>query len=335
MKITIVDTVKTQESEDFIAKLVDLGFSIHISEEKTKANWSFKITPELFIHQENASLFEKSSIEYFFNQLPFDFDALPDMIEGESKIIKKLTDKIVIEKFKPTVYSYTNNRYGIADGTDNVRLKFSAELYRQLAHYTDTIDNIPVSSFVAEVKNEQGHFMIQQKVNSCNLEIRIKRYHIGSPLHRYKYTEEYSTVIGDKKPLVKWSRFEFPVVCFDWRNPLKDHEGNRLADEPISDDYAMIWMNNVPYAKEMARNLFLWIEDLFFQKGIVLIDMCIFVDESGKLIYGEVSPDCMRIRWDSADLENSKPLCKDNWRKGNSSDELLAQYNNLYDIIFG
>ncbi|MFZ4262457.1 phosphoribosylaminoimidazolesuccinocarboxamide synthase [Sphingobacterium sp. HJSM2_6] len=329
MNIPIKDFVKTAQSEAFIAQLQDFGFSIDLSEQQNDA-WQFEITETLCQHYPT----ERSLIEHFFNELPLEFDALPDLIEGESKVIKLITAKLVMEKFKPTVYSYTHNRYGIAEGTDNLRLKFTSELYRQLEHYQDSINHKPVSSFVAEIKNEQGHFMVQRKVESCNIEIRIKRYHIGSPLHRYKYTEEYETVLGDHAPLEKWSRFEFPIVCFDWRNPLKDHEGNRLADEPISDDYAMVWMKNVPYAKEMARNLFLWIEKLFKAKGIILIDMCIFVDKSGKLIYGEVSPDCMRIRWDSQDLEHAKPLCKDNWRNGNSSDDLKEQYQNLYHIVF-
>lgn len=331
MQINITDRVKNKESEELISLLKEYGFTVNGTGHAGNGAQDFDITPDIFQPGQN----KRNAVEIFFNSLDFDFDNLPFLTEGESKIIRQLTDTVVIEKFKPTVYSYTHNRYGIAEGTDDIRMKFSSALYRRLADYAATDSYIPVSSFIAEINNEKGHYMVQWKVDTCNLEIRIKRYHIGSPLHRYRYTEQYSTLNGDGQPLQKWSRFDFPVVCFDWRNPLTDHEGNRLADEPVSDDYAAIWMKNTGYAKEMAKNLFCWIEDLFSAHGVVLVDMCIFVDKNGSLIYGEISPDCMRIRWNSTDLETANPLCKDNWRMGNSPDTLFTQYNHLYDLIFG
>jgi phosphoribosylaminoimidazole-succinocarboxamide synthase len=329
MHITIIDQANNDTSTTFVYLLKSWGFAL-----TPDADWKFAITKQFFADAPDTDSLLQNLMELFFNALPFTFESLPLLVEGESKILRLLTDNLVVEKFKPTVYSYTHNRYGIADGTDNIRVTFSAALYRRLFQYKDTVNHIPISSFVAEIKNSNGHFMVQKKVTSCNLEVRIKRYHIGSPLHRYKYTELHHTVVGNKAPLTKWSRLEFPVVCFDWRQPLTDDNGNRLADEPISDDYARVWMEQVDHAKEMARNTFLWIEALFAKHGIILVDMCIFIDQTGKIIYGEISPDCMRIRWASNDLETAQPLCKDNWRNGKSSDELLHQYTALYHTIF-
>ena len=59
-----------------------------------------------------------SLVENAIRKLPIDFDNLPILVEGESKIVKSLNEKIVLERFKPTVYSYSINRYGTVDETE-------------------------------------------------------------------------------------------------------------------------------------------------------------------------------------------------------------------------
>ena len=51
----------------------------------------------------------------------------------ESKILRLWTDRVVVTRFKPTVYSFTMNRSGLAPGTDLSRLRFTATLFRRLA----------------------------------------------------------------------------------------------------------------------------------------------------------------------------------------------------------
>lgn len=304
-------------------RLNDLGF------ENTVINEVLK-TIEL-------NTLDNSSIDLLLEQalqnIAFDFEKLPTLCEGESKIIKKWTDKVLLMSFKPTVYSYTQNRYGLAEGTEKTRIKFSSALFRKMAAENFTQDFKPQSAFLAEINNEQGCFMVQQMVETCNLEVRIKRYHIGSPLHRYYRTEDYSS-LNSTGPIMKWSRFDKPVVCFDWRNPLMDADGKRLADEPISDDYAELWMENPSQAKEVARNTFIWMEELFAKAEILLVDMCLFIDKSGNCIYGEISPDCMRARSGLEDPATTEPLAKDNWRLGESSATLLDKYEEMYERIF-
>jgi phosphoribosylaminoimidazole-succinocarboxamide synthase len=177
--------------------------------------------------------------------------------------------------------------------------------------------------------------MIQRRVETCNLEVRVKRYHIGSPFHRYRYAEEHATT-QSCGPLRRWARLDRPVVCFDWRHPMTDKEGKRLADEPISDDYAAVWMENVPHAREMARTTFLWLEELFAKGGFILVDICYFIDRDGRLLYGEISPDCMRIRRRRAEgsPETAEALDKDVWRSGGSPEEVLAQYQEISRVLF-
>jgi phosphoribosylaminoimidazole-succinocarboxamide synthase len=236
-------------------------------------------------------------------------------------------------QFKPTVYSYTMNRYGVASQTDQSRVKFTAALFRKMAKLAPRNGIELQSAFLAEIPSPAGPLLAQRKVETSNLEVRIKRYHIGSPLHRYRYTENYPST-QTCGPLKRWSRLDEPVVCFDWRNPLRDEEGNRLADEPISDDYASVWMYNVAHAKELSRQVFLWMEEFFEAAGIRLVDMCLLIDRQGELIYGEVSPDAMRVRMDLGDPASSEAAAKDVWRSGGSADSLRKNYDTIYERIF-
>ncbi|MFP5288580.1 MAG: hypothetical protein ACLGI9_22785, partial [Thermoanaerobaculia bacterium] len=221
---------------------------------------------------------ERSLLERTLRVLPLDFEALPLLVEGDSKILRLWTDRVVVERFKPTVYSYTVNRYGEVPETDRIRVSFAAELFRRMACLDPATPCVPRSAFLTEIETPSGPLLVQRRIDPCNLEVRVKRYHIGSPVHRYLYTDKHGSTQSCGN-IGRWSRFDQPVVCFDWRHPLHDEQGRRLADEPISDDYAAVWM-----------------EETFAAAGVLLVDMCIFIDRSGRWIHGEISPDCMRVR---------------------------------------
>ncbi len=348
MKISIktnqsASNQRKMRAQSLAANLVELGFNAEYGESFFSEGKADEI--HLDIESDKASPNQISQtlpldapdllLEQIFKILPLNFDDLPLLIEGESKIVRLWTDKLVVTRFKPTVYSFTANRYGEVPGTEIVRLKFTAALFRRMrsAKFDGNMVT-PQSAFVAEIENERdGLLLIEKRVESCNIETRIKRYHIGSPVHRYLFTEKYSTV-QNNSPLVRWSRFENPVVCFDWRHPLVDESGKRLADEPVSDDYAAVWMYNVPYAKELARQTFLWMEKMFEAANLRLIDMCIFIDRAGEMIYGEISPDCMRVRLNLNDPAIAASADKDLWREGKEPETLLLRYEELYNRLF-
>lgn len=273
-----------------------------------------------------------SLLEQAVRVLPMDFDSLPLLTEGESKIVREWTPHLVVERFKPTLYSYTFNRYGMAEGTDRIRAHFSAEIFRQMSRLPDGPFQ-PQSAFVGLIESPDGPLTVQRKVVSSNLEVRVKRFHIGSPLHRYRYTEKFPST-QDCGPIRRWSRFDQPIVCFDWRHPLWDDAGGRLADEPISDDYAAVWMDNVPHAKGMARRVFLWLEALFAGVDLTLVDICFFIDRAGRCFFGEISPDCMRVRLGRAGLGEARKLDKDLWRQGESGAVIRQRYQELYERLF-
>jgi phosphoribosylaminoimidazole-succinocarboxamide synthase len=271
---------------------------------------------------------ERTLLERALRPIPFDFETLPLLCEGESKVLRLWTDRVVVQRFKPTVYSFTINRYGMAEGTDRIRIRFTSELFRRLSQ-----EHWARSAFLAEVESDGEPFLVQRRIEPCNLEVRVKRYHIGSPVHRYRYTEQHPTAGG--APLLRWTRFEKPIVCFDWRHPLRDDAGNALADEPLSDDYASVWMEDVSSAKSVASSTFVWLESLFREAGVLLVDMCLFIDVTGTTIYGEISPDCMRVRLGLGPPEDGQPLDKDLWRAGRNASVLRDHYDLLTERIFG
>lgn len=271
-----------------------------------------------------------SMLEQVLAQIDIDFETLPLLVRGESKEIRLLTPKIALARLLPTVYSFTYNRYGEVPGTDEVRARFSAELFRKMA--TDPGPFHLGSAFLGLIETKNGMLLAEQVVDTCNIEVRVKRFHIGSPLHRYRYMDRHPTG-NNGEPLTRWTRFEKPIVCFDWRHPLQDENGKRLADEPLSDDYAALWMDNLPAAKKLARDAFLWIEQQFAHAGLRLVDICFFIDRSGTVLYGEISPDCMRVR-DGASAD-AEAFDKDLWRSGGSPDKVLTTYRNLYERVFG
>ena len=270
-----------------------------------------------------------SMIEQVLQKLVIHFKELPLLTIGESKEIRLLTPKISLARLIPTVYSFTHNRYGEAPGTDLIRARFSAEIFRTVAcqpgyHFLST-------AFIGLIESLEGPLLAEHVVDPGNIEVRVKRYHIGSPLHRYLYTERYPTK-SNGPSLVRWSRFIDPVICFDWRHPLKDEEGKWLADEPLSDDYAGVWIDNIVRAKQLAKHMFEWLEYLFASKGLLLIDICFFIDKTGTVIFGEISPDCMRVRSGAAD--DAESLDKDQWRLGHNASDVLDHYTKLYNILF-
>ncbi|MDB5072256.1 MAG: phosphoribosylaminoimidazolesuccinocarboxamide synthase [Candidatus Eremiobacteraeota bacterium] len=262
-----------------------------------------------------------------------DFERLPFVTEGESKVIRRYAPGILAIKLKPTVYSFTHNRYGEVPGTDVVRAYFAAETFggMERAARDGTLDIR--TAFLGLEETEDGPLLLQRDVEPCNLEVRVKRYHVGSPLHRYRYTERHRSTLGSG-PVRAWTRFSEPVVCFDWRHPLCDDSGSMLADEPISDDYAALWMLDPARAKKVARSAFAWLEALFAEHDVTLVDICFFIDRTGTTLYGEISPDCMRVRHGSGDPERSEPGDKDSWRRGDAPDLVYERYRNLYQQIF-
>ncbi|HWP61098.1 MAG TPA: hypothetical protein VN495_00660 [Candidatus Paceibacterota bacterium] len=135
------------------------------------------------------------------------------------------------------------------------------------------------------------------------------------------------------------------VIRFDWRNPLRSREQgelvagrilsgydsddpvlrehivdetSRLPDVPFS-DFAD-WFIDTTAARPTARAVADVLETFLGSKGIAIYDLCLFIDELGTTVFGEISPDCGRFRAADGSLD------KDVWRAGGSHADVLRKW---------
>ena len=266
----------------------------------------------------------KEKLNISFKELTLDlFRTLPLYIEGESKEIRLLNDDIGIIYFKPTIYSFTSNRTGIVDGSNIPRVKCCEVLCEVLK--TNGIDH----SYI----DYGDEFIITRIIkNAPNIEVVIKANHTGTSKHRYfgmnesKVRESHpyfgGMEIKDMQP------YPTPIVRFDWRNPFQHPTTKvQLADEVMCDEQADLFID-VKEAKKTAIRTFQVLQNFLNEKDIIVYDLCLFISEDGKTVYGEISPDCGRYRhFDLGSLD------KDVWRAGGSSKEVLEKWNLLHKMI--
>jgi len=119
-----------------------------------------------------------------------------------------------------------------------------------------------------------------------------------------------------------------PFVRFDRRNPLRHPKtGERLTDEGLGDEQAD-WFIDTERARLAAKRVFKALSDFLAPRDIVLSDLCLFVTHDGETVFGEISQDCGRFRhFDLGSLD------KDVWRAGGSSEQVLAKWRTLVDLI--
>jgi phosphoribosylaminoimidazole-succinocarboxamide synthase len=241
---------------------------------------------------------------------------LPLFCSGNSKELRCTSvPGLLIGRFLPTLYSYTQNRTGIVPGTDSLRMKISGIFWRHL-------HGIGVRTCYLACS---GDFILVSQELIPPVEVIVKRALIGTPAHIYDRLFEQRDRFD--KPFVKGERHP-AYVRFDYRNPLTSAAGDRLRDEmlplPLAD--RLIDTEN---ATGLALKVSTAVEELLNAVGLQMLDICLFVDRSGTVLCGEISPDNMRIK----SLESDADFDKDLWRKGRPAGELTAQWANLHSRL--
>jgi phosphoribosylaminoimidazole-succinocarboxamide synthase len=308
-----------------------------------------------------------------------DFKNLPLVIEGESKEVRYSGEGLAVIRFKPTVYSFTENRCAIIPGSHQPRMQASkifAEALRAsgIRHaYREIGEEFVLADLVIPHKVEFEKYGLPNFVPTdltseeiANLpkappiEIVVKRYLTGTTKHgsigmagsRVRASHPFyagMTLEGD-------GALPEILVRFDWRNPLAQKgKGKRMADQilnGIANVSKEICQRVIDYGDRVAdvalppqladlfidvnqaqRTAFLaaqTMEEFLASKNIVFYDLCLFIDESGTLMYGEISPDCGRYR--HLDLGS---LDKDVWRTGGSSQDVINKWNLLVQLLKG
>lgn len=254
-------------------------------------------------------------LKRFVKELP------PISLEGESKIYRSIPfTNLALVSLKPTLYSFTHNRYGEVEGTDEIRQNF----WSLFGNYVNSefsknelsgIENMP-SSFICNLKLfGETYTIVKFWENISPLEVIWKNYMVGTMKHNLKDMEKRltlnNTVINyeDKLPS--------PIIRFDWRNNLPN------KDECIPDDFASFYINT-QNAKKTAIMVTDCISNLLKAKEYELVDLCYFMNYEGTQICGEISPDGMRIR------KKGKSFDKDLWRTGSDKKEICKVWQELY-----
>ncbi|HEY3448572.1 MAG TPA: hypothetical protein VGK67_19605 [Myxococcales bacterium] len=252
-----------------------------------------------------------------------EFLKLPLVVEGESKHIRLLEPGVVLIKLKPTIYSFTQNRAGVVPGSDLLRLK-ATKIFLEVLRRAD----------IPHAYQEVGErYILSELVEKPPpIEIVVKAFHSGTSKHRYFGMA--GTPVRPSHPFFAGKTFgpedgyPAPIVRFDWRNPMKHPKtGERLADEVLGDEMAD-WFIDVAEARITARRVQKAVQDFLGVRDVVLYDLCLFITEDGKKVYGEISQDCGRFRhFDLGSLD------KDVWRAGGSSEQVLEKWQTLLDVI--
>lgn len=270
------------------------------------------------------------------------FEELPFVVEGESKEIRYMGEGQVAIRLKPTIYSYTHNRTGELEGTDRLRMQASDILVGELAAhgighaYQAMNDHFIAANLVLQPPTQRDpHPFRPDDLSPADLaalpvappiEVVVKDRHVGTPKHRYFDFGNYPTQEGQY--IQPEDAYPDSVVRFDWRNPMQDPDGNRLADEVLGEEMAD-WFINTEKARRTARQAFKVLRTFLESKGIGLWDICFFISEDGETIFSEISQDCGRYRL----LNDRNPLDKDVWRQGGSGDKVLEKWQQFVDRI--
>lgn len=256
------------------------------------------------------------------------FNELPLVKEGESKIIRYMGNGLVAIKLKPTVYSYTYNRAAVIAGSDSIRYECCKILCKVLQDhiehsYLDYQDGIIISKLIVEdfVPTDCD---VRQLPKFCPIEVVVKDKHVGTPKHRYFGIEKYKT--RGNTTISADVIYPNRVVRFDWRNPNIGPDGQRLCDEPMPEDMADFYINVVA-ARNTAKRAYLYLYKFLSDRGLELTDICFFIDRNGETIFSEITPDCMRVTLKGDSLD------KDVWRAGGSSPLLMEKWTRFLEMI--
>lgn len=275
------------------------------------------------------------------------YAALPLVAEGESKEVRYLGHGLVVIRYKPTIYSFTRNRAGIIPGSDIPRRQAAQVLARVL----NTAGIRHLYHAVAG-KWAIGGLVLQPALSDAPppfrpsdlavediaavpyappIEVVVKWRHVGTPFHRYHGMERYPFRAGHAlagRHLQKGEEYPAPLVRMDWRNPITDSRGGRLADEILPDAMAG-WYIETDQARITALHAATALQSFFAERGLQLWDLCFFITEDGCNVFSEISPDCCRIRY----LDGAAGPDKDIWRHGGSSDDVLTKWNRLAELL--
>jgi hypothetical protein len=250
------------------------------------------------------------------------FAGLETRAEGESKLVKALSDRFDLIRYKPSVYSHKQQRGGLVDGTDRERQSTTLNIMLLLAEA-----GVPHTYW--HVCN--GYILAERLEQAPPVEVCVKGAHVGTHKHVYFGMAQKRDRFG-RKLVGADDMYEEPIVRFDWRNPnhLQPEPGQRLVDmnhtqlhanplraagfedDEIERVFEAMYPHGVPLgdyaladaladkfldvakARPLVQKAFRTLSEHFQRMNIRFKDVCFMVVQGGDRLFGEVSQDCGR-----------------------------------------
>lgn len=309
----------------------------------------------IFTGNENIVKDVATNVEEYVKNNLNNFNLNSEDIIGESKrVFKDSKSDLCLIKLKPTMYSFTNNRYGEVKNCDLLRNKlwkiFSDEINNtvinktvwgmDITKYSEYVDKLATELFINDkikpnypfVTSYLGQIEINNEIyNICKyvkkespLEIVWKEYFTGTMKHNLLDVELKNTRYG--KPIELESKIP-EIVRFDWRNPF-ERNGVRYKDEAIPDDFANFYIDTY-YAKILCKLVSNIIKEFLEKHGYRFVDTCYFMDMDSTLVFNEITPDGMRIK----SLKDDGSFDKDLWRQGKDSETINKMWTKLINDL--
>jgi len=295
-----------------------------INNTKQTPNETFECVEDILIkHMSQWKMGNKS--KYLLpNPDLIDVSKLPIIVEGCSKIVRSYDTKYNIIEYKPTVYSHKQQKEGIVEGTHLERMRMTKNILYLLEKHEISHAYVYVGNQYVLCKK------LDPQEDIPNVEVIVKRCHVGSDPYRYYKMADAKTRFG--YPLLK-ERGEYPslIVRFDWRNPNRHPEkGTPMGDEAMCDDLADYFIN-IESARDLATKTFVVLMNYFEEMNVRFKDCCFMITTDGSMHWSEISQDCGR--YELIHESGYTSLDKDVWRAGESSELVFQKWSQMSAIV--
>ncbi len=264
-----------------------------------------------------------------WNEVRAAWHSLEVLRRGESKEIRIVDDDHVIVRLIPSLYSYTQNRSAMIEGTDVARLKSFQRLAAALKRGGIDVATLAFGDdyYISRRLKKDGRDHVPP------LEVIVKARHVGTPKHNLYRIEDHPTL---QNAYFRPDQPHAPYVRFDYTNPLTNTAGERLRDECIPNQLAAHFIDVVA-AEQTAMTAFSCLFAHLSSCGIRLDDICFKIDHTGRVVFGEISPDCMRAVWIGEESDffglKGEDTSKDTFRSGSSADVVKNRYDRFVALL--
>jgi hypothetical protein len=210
----------------------------------------------------------------------------------------------------PSIYSHKKRRAGFIAGSDKERMEMTKYVLRLLAY-----ELIPHTYWYVGSK-----YILVEKLEKPppRVEVVVKSRWAGTDKYRLVGLNECKSRLTGGMIVGENDLYPNLYCRIDWRNSNDHVEGDVAITEDLADH-----LINVVEAKKLAIQTFEVYRKHLNNFNVDLHDICFFITEGGDRIFGEISQD--NARYASGRVEFGKNL----WRSGNSSEEVLANWQKL------